>query len=309
MSSIRKTRGYKMELRHLKKSLGSKIFDVFNTIFMILLIIIMLYPFINQLAISFNDSTDAVKGGIYLWPRKLSFDSYKFIFGQKSMLKATFISIARVLVGTATSVMGTALLAYVVTIKGFSGRKFMRRLFVITMYLNGGLIPFYLLMLKLHLTNTFTIYWLPSIFSAYNMLIIAAYMQEIPNALTESARIDGAGELTIFWKIMLPICIPVIAAICVFNGVGHWNDWFTTVVYNPTGKWDTLQVYLRRVLLETEALEKIRDQQMAATQYSSLTAKTVQAAITMIVTIPIAMIYPFFQKYFISGITIGAVKE
>jgi len=298
-----------MESRHYKKSLGSKIFDVFNTIFMILLIIVMLYPFINQLAISFNDSADAVKGGIYLWPRKISFESYKFIFEQKSLVKATVVSVARVIVGTATSVIGTALLAYIVTIKGFSGRKFMRRLFVITMYLSGGLIPFYLLMVKLHLINTFSIYWMPGIFSAYNMLIIAAYMQEIPNAISESARIDGAGELTIFWKVMFPMCIPVIAAICVFNGVGHWNDWFTSVVYNPSGKWDTLQVYLRKVLLETEALEKIRDQQLAARQYSSLTPKTVQAAITMIVTIPIAMIYPFFQKYFISGITIGAVKE
>lgn len=298
-----------MESRRYKKSLGSKIFDVFNTIFMILLIIIMVYPFINQLAISFNDSADAVKGGIYLWPRKLSFDAYKFIFAQNSLIKATFVSIARVLVGTATSVIATALLAYIVTIKGFSGRKFMRRLFVITMYLSGGLIPFYLLMVKLHLINTFSIYWVPGIFSAYNMLIIAAYMQEIPNAISESARIDGANEVTIFWKVMLPMCIPVIAAICVFNGVGHWNDWFTSVVYNPSGKWDTLQVYLRKVLLETEALEKIRDQQMAARQYSSLTPKTVQAAITMIVTIPIAMIYPLFQKYFISGITIGAVKE
>lgn len=298
-----------MEQRHYKKSLGSKIFDVINTVIMILLIIVMLYPFINQLAISFNDSADAVKGGIYLWPRKFSLDAYKFIFQEKTLAKATFISIARVLVGTFTSVIGTALLAYIITIKGFSGRKFMRRLFVITMYLSGGLIPFYLLMVKLHLINTFTIYWLPGIFSAYNMLIIAAYMQEIPNALSESARIDGAGELTIFWKIMMPICVPVIAAVCVFNGVGHWNDWFTSVVYNPSGKWDTLQVYLRKVLLETEALEKIRNQQLAATQYASLTPKTVQAAITMIVTIPIAMIYPFFQKYFISGITIGAVKE
>lgn len=298
-----------MKAEYYRRSLGSKIFDVLNTIFMVFLIIIMLYPFLNQLAISFNDSADAVRGGIYLWPRKFSLDAYKFIFQQKTLVRASFISIARVLVGTATSVLGTALLAYIITIKGFSGRKFMRRLFVITMYLNGGLIPFYLLMVKLHLINTFTIYWLPSIFSAYNMLVIAAYMQEIPVALSESARIDGAGELKIFWKIMLPICIPVIAAMCVFNGVGHWNDWFTSVVYNPSGKWDTLQVYLRKVLLETEALEKIRDQQLAATQYATLTPKTVQAAITMVVTLPIAMIYPFFQKYFISGMTIGAVKE
>jgi len=227
----------------------------------------------------------------------------------KKLLKAALISILRVVMGTSTSVIATALLAYIITIQGFSGRKFIRRLFVITMYFSGGLIPFYLLMVKLHMIDTFSVYWIPSLFSAYYMLLIAAYIQKIPTSLCESARMDGAGELRIFFKIILPISVPVIAAICVFAGVGHWNSWFDVMIYNPSGKWDTMQVILRRMLLEVESLENITDQQMASTKFAQLTAKTVRAATTMIVTIPIALLYPFLQKYFISGITIGAVKE
>lgn len=292
-----------------KRSIGSKIFDIFNIVLMVLILIIMLYPFINQLAISLNDSTDAIRGGIYLWPREFSLASYKFVLSDDELLRATTISVMRVLIGTATSVIATSFLAYIITIRQFSGRKFMRRLFVLTMYFSGGLIPTYLLMVQLGLNESFLIYWVPSMFSAYNMLLIAAYMQEVPDALRESARIDGASEVTIFLKIIIPMCIPVLAAICIFNGVGHWNSWFDTMIYNPSGKWDTLQVYLRRILLETEALSKITDQQQAANAASKLTVTTVRAATTMIVTIPIAMIYPFFQKYFVSGITVGAVKE
>lgn len=292
-----------------KRSLSSKIFDSINIVIMGLIIVIMLYPFINQLAISFNDSTDAIKGGIYLWPRKFSLDAYKFVLSDDQLLKVTMTSVMRVLVGTSTSVIATAFLAYVITINHFSGRKFMRRLFVLTMYFSGGLIPAYLLMVNLGLNESFSIYWVPSMFSAYNMLLIASYMQSVPDTLRESARIDGASEMTIFFKIMIPMCLPVLAAICIFNGVGHWNSWFDTMIYNPSGKWDTLQVYLRRILLETEALSKITDQQQAANAMSKLTVGTVRAATTMVVTIPIAIIYPFFQKYFVAGITLGAVKE
>lgn len=298
-----------MRKNFLKKTLEDYVFDSIVTCLLILLVIVTVYPFINQLAISLNDSTDAIKGGIYLWPRKFSLDAYSFVFENESLFKASLMSLLRVVIGTSTGVMTTALLAYVVTIKGFSGRKFMRRIFIITMYFSGGLIPFYLLIVKLGLTDTFTIYWLPTLISAYHMLIIASYMQEIPDSLTESAMLDGANYFQIFTKIILPISVPVIAAICVFTGVRHWNSWFDVMIYNPSGDFDTLQVFLRRMLLEVEALEKLQDQQAAMTEFATLTAETVRAATTMIVTIPIALIYPFFQKYFISGITMGAVKE
>lgn len=298
-----------MEKDFLNRGWKSKAFDVFNVILLLLLVVVMVYPFLNQLAISLNDSADAVKGGITIFPRKFSLSSYEYMFKNEKLIRASFISVLRVTVGTATSVLATSLLAYLVTIKSFSGKKFMRRLFIITMYFSGGLIPFYMLIVKLGMIDSFAVYILPGLFSAYHMLIIASYMQDIPYSLSESAMLDGAGVFTIFWKIIIPVCVPVIAAICVFTAVGHWNSWFDTMIYNPSGEWDTLQVFLRRMLLEIEALENIRNQQMAQSRFAALTVQTVRAATTMIVTIPIAMIYPFFQKYFISGITMGAVKE
>ncbi len=292
-----------------KRGWQSRLFDIVNMVLLLFIVVVMLYPFINQLAISLNDSTDAIRGGITFYPRKFSLESYKFMFQNANLLSAAWMSLLRVLVGTTTGVLATALLAYLVTIKNFSGRKFMRRLFIITMYFSGGMIPTYLLIVKLGLTNTFTVYWLPALISSYYMLIVASYMQNIPASLTESAMLDGATYFTIFRKIIIPISIPVLAAICVFTGVNHWNSWFDVMIYNPSGEFDTLQVFLRRMLLEIEALTSIRDAQMARTEFSSLTAETVRAATTMIVTIPIALIYPFFQKYFVSGITMGAVKE
>ncbi len=286
-----------MRRNFIKVSWKDKLFDSINIILLLMLVVVTIYPFINQFAISLNDSSDAIKGGITFYPRVFSLSAYKFMFQNDKLIRASIISILRVVIGTSTTVFATSLLAYIVTIKGFSGRRFMRRLFIITMYFSGGLIPFYMLIVKLGLIDSFTVYWLPGLFSAYHMLIIASYMQEIPYSLTESAMLDGAGVFTIFLKIIVPISIPVIAAICVFSGVGHWNSWFDVMIYNPSGDWDTLQVFLRRMLLEIEALENLRDQQMARTEFASLTAQTVRAATTMIVTIPIAIIYPFFQRF------------
>ena len=184
----------------------------------------------------------------------------------------------------------------------------MRVLYIITLYFSGGLIPFYLLIVTLGLTNTFTVYWLPTLLNAYYMLIIASYMQSLPESLAESARIDGASELAIFTRIFIPISMPVLAAISIFSAVGHWNSWFDVLIYNPSGKWDTLQVYLRRLLLEIEALYKIQDVEMLRKKMMNVSTETYRAATTMVVTLPIVFVYPFLQRYFISGIVIGAVK-
>ena len=185
----------------------------------------------------------------------------------------------------------------------------MRKLFVFTMYFGGGLIPFYLLMVRLHMTNSFNVYWIPGLLAPYYMLLIGAYMQDIPEAIFESARIDGASELTVFFKIAMPMATPVIAAVCIFVAVGHWNSWFDCMIYNPSGQFDTLQVYLKRLLLEVEAITGIRDQQLLHSKYSELSPVTVRAAATVVVTAPIIIIYPFFQNFFIHGMRVGAVKE
>lgn len=292
----------------LKPTIGSRIFDTFNVVFMLVFTFFMVYPFINLLALSFNDGVDAARGGIYFFPRVFSLDSYQFLFQNDKLYSGLWISLLRVVVGTVTCVFMTGLLAYVVTIRSFSGRKFIRVLFLITMYFGGGLIPTYLLMVQLGLINTFNVYWIPGLLNAYYMLLMASYMQGLPESLFESARIDGASELKIYAKVVIPISMPVFAAIAVFSSVGHWNSWFDVILYNSNGKWDTLQVYLRKLLLEVEALQQIQDAQVAYSKYRNISSSTLRAAVTMVVTLPIICVYPFFQRYFVSGITLGAVK-
>lgn len=297
-----------MDTTFIKPTFGSRLFDYMNVILMVFFSILMIYPFLNLLAISLNEGADAARGGIYLWPRVFSLDAYEFIFSEKKLYSGFFISVLRVTVGTLSCVLTTGLLAYVATIKNFSGRKMIRLLFLFTMYFSGGLIPTYLLMVKLGLINTFQVYWIPGLLNAYYMLIMASYMQNLPESLFESARIDGASELRIYFQIVFPISLPVFASIAVFSSVGHWNSWFDVVLYNSSGHWDTLQVYLRKLLLEVEAVNEIQNQQIAYSKFRTLTPATVRAAVTMVVTLPILFVYPFMQKYFVGGITLGSVK-
>jgi putative aldouronate transport system permease protein len=288
---------------------GGRVFELINGALMVILCVVMLYPFWNQLILSFNQGADAVRGGIYFWPRVFSTQAYEYIITNSQLPRGALISILRVAVGTVTGLVFTGLLSYVVTIRHFSGRRFLRTLYVVTLYFGGGLIPVYLLIVRLHLTNTFTVYWLPNLVDAYYMLIISSFMQSVPESLNESARLDGARELTIFFRIMLPVSTPVFAAIAVFAAVGHWNSWFDVLIYNPSGKWDTLTIYLRKILLQIEQLNKLQVEQARYVKYRSLAPITMRAATTMIVTLPIVFTYPFLQRYFIKGITLGAVKQ
>ena len=268
----------------------------------------MIYPFWNQLIVSFNEGVDTMYGNLYFWPRKFTFENYQYVFQRQNLAKGALISVLRCVVATVSSLFCTGLLAYVTTIKAFKGRKFMRIIFIITMYFSGGLIPTYLLYTKLGLMETFTVYWLPGLFGAYNMLLIGSYIAGLPESLAESARIDGASELTIYFRIIIPLCKPVFAALAVMIAVGHWNSWFDVLLYNSSGKWDTLQVYLRKILLQAEQAAKLQAEQKMYEAMKNLTTTSIRAATTMVVSLPILFVYPFFQKYFVGGITIGAVK-
>lgn len=293
---------------YVKQTVSGRVFDICNVIFMVFFTTIMIYPFLNILAISFNDGLDAVRGGIYLWPRKFTTTNFEYVLKNKDLIRGSYVSVARTVVGTVTGVFCSALLGYIVSCKTFAGRKFMRILFIITMYFSGGLIPTYLLMIKLGFMNTFSVYWVPSLFSAYYMLLTSSYIQNLPDSLFESARIDGASELTIFIKLVIPLCIPMLACIAIYIGVAQWNSWFDVNLYSKNGRWDNLQIHLYRLLNQATALSKITEQQQLSEKMRALQPVTVRAAITVVVTTPIIIIYPFFQRYFISGITIGAVK-
>lgn len=294
---------------YIKQSKSGRAFDIVNIVLMAVILIAVIYPFINVLAISLNDGYDAVRGGIYLWPRVFSLENYKFVLEDSSLIRGFGVSVLRTVIGTVTAVLGNALLGYIVSCRQFSGRKFMRILFLITMYFGGGLIPVYLLMTRLGLINTLTVYWLPSIFSAYYMLLCASYIQNIPEALFEAARVDGANELRIFAQFVIPLSIPMLACIAIYVGVGHWNSWFDVNLYSKNGTWDNLQIILYRILNQTNALSNMTDSVMVAEKMRGIQPLTVRAAITIIVVAPIIIIYPFFQRYFVSGMTMGAVKQ
>ena len=297
-----------MHAPYLRKSPGSRIFDLCNVALMLLFAFLVVYPFYNQLVISFNQGIDAQRGGVYFFPRKFTLDSYAWLFKNSKLLTGAAISIMRVAVGTATCLFASALLGYITAIRYFSGRRFMRILFVITMYFGGGMIPVYLVILKLGLLNTFHVYWLPYLISPYYMLLFSSYLNQLPDSLFEAARVDGASELRIFFQIVMPVSVPVLAAVSIYLVVGQWNSWFDNMLYNTKGNWDTLQMYLRRMLLQSEIALKMQAEAVAYHKFMSLTPQTIKAATTMIVTIPILVTYPFFQRYFIGGITLGSVK-
>lgn len=293
---------------YIKESPAGRAFDIVNGVLLTLLMVMMIYPFWNVLVFAFNDGTDAVLGRLYFWPRVWSLANFEYVFKNKSLLNGAWVSVLRVVVGTSTAVVCNSLLGYIVSCRTFYGRKFMRILFIITMYFSGGLIPTYLLMIRLGFMNSFAVYWVPALFSAYYMMLAASYIQNLPDALFESARIDGASELKTFVKIVLPLAMPMLACIAVYIGVGQWNSWFDVSLYSKDGKWDNLQIILYRLLNQANAKADMANQQQLYQSMRNIQPETVRAATTVVVVVPIVFIYPFFQRYFVGGITLGAVK-
>ena len=289
-----------------------RVFPVVNTIFLILLMIITLYPVLNTLAYSFNDGTDALRGNIGLWPRVFSLESYRSILSDKAVYQAAWISASKTLLITVLNLFWTSMLAYALSRKEFVLRKFITVIMVLTMYVNAGLIPNYLLISRtLHLSNSYLVYIIPTMFSCFNMIVIRTYISGLPDALVESARIDGAGDIRVFWQIIFPLCKPVLATVALFVAVGSWNSWFDTYLYNG-GKKElySLQYLLKMKLATTQASANAAKATADALKSSTMTTPvTIRCAITVIATVPILVVYPFLQKYFVTGIALGSVKE
>jgi putative aldouronate transport system permease protein len=294
---------------YINQSISGRVFDCFNALVMFLIVVFMLYPFINTLVISFNDGMDAVRGGVYVWPRKFTLANFQLAFRSPNLLRGAVVSVIRTTIGVITGVLCTALLGYIVSCKRFMGRKLLRTVFIITMYFSGGLIPSYLLMLRLGFVNTLAVYWVPSLFSAYYMILASSYIQNIPDSLFESARIDGASELRILLQFVIPLSLPMLACIAIYIGVGHWNSWFDINLYSKDGRWDNLQIILYRLKTRSNAIAMMTEQMRLYDAMRTVQPLTVRAAVTVIVTLPIVLIYPFFQRYFVSGITLGSVKQ
>ena len=291
-----------------KRSLSNQIFVVCNTIFMILFVVITLYPVLNTLAISFNDGTDALRGGIYLLPRKFTLKNYITVLQKDNLIIGAIVTVARTVIGTLLALVSNAILAFIVSRKRFLFGKQLSLFWVITMYVNGGLIPTFLLYKSLGLTNSFWVYVIPGMISAFNMLVIRTYMNGIPDSLEESAQLDGAGYTTIFLKIISPLCKPVYATVALFVAVGQWNSWFDAMLYNRMdGNLTTLQYELMKLL--SSVTNQGTSAEAMKNSTGTVTPTSVRAAATIVTILPIICIYPFLQQYFVSGLTLGGVKE
>jgi len=297
-----------MKKKRIKTSIWDKIFVICNTLFMIAFVVITLYPVLNTLAISFNDGIDAIRGGIYLWPRVFTLKNYETVLHKQNIVTGAYISVLRTVIGTVFALFANALLAFIVSRKRFLFKSSLSLFWVITMYVNGGLIPTFLLYRGLGLTNSFWVYVVPGAISAWNMLVLRTFMQGLPDSLEESAQLDGAGYMTIFLKIVSPLCKPVYATVALFVAVGQWNSWFDAMLYNRMKtQYTTLQYELMKLL--SSVMQQGGSATNMSTATTAITPTSIRAAATIATMLPIVCLYPFLQRYFVTGLTIGGVKE
>jgi putative aldouronate transport system permease protein len=288
-----------------KKIKENRVFNVFNIIFMSLFALVIIFPIWDIVVASFSSPDSLSKPGIRVWPEEFSLESYKLVFQDDTIWNAFLISILKTVVGVITHVMFTAMVAYGMSKKDLFGRNIYTALGIGTMFFSGGMIPTYLLMKELGLLDSFWVYILPSLFSYYDMIILMNFFREIPDSLEESAKIDGAGVWTIFLKIILPLSTPVLATIALFNGVYQWNDYMTAKLYISNEALYPIQMKLYEIIVQTQA----QTMQTATSVVIPTSSESIQLATIVIATVPIVLVYPFLQKYFIKGMMIGAVKE
>ena len=299
----------------LSTKTSDRIFDICNTIFMLFIIVIMLYPFLNTLAISFNNATDSLRGGIYLWPRIPTLNNYQVVFSNPNLLTAFRNSILRTVLSTVGGVFICAMAGYILSRREFIFNKAVTIYFLVTLYVSAGLIPTFFLFRDLGLHNNFAVYVVPGLFGAFNVIVIKAYISGLPDGLVEAARIDGAGEFRTFVQIVFPICKPVLATVGLWIAVGNWNDWFTTFVFAPfDSRLTVLQFELYREL--SSAMAQMSAQQAGFVAQAAqgggvmdnITPVAIRNTITIVAAVPILCVYPFLQKYFVKGVHVGSVK-
>ena len=289
-----------------KLTLEDRLVDGFCLIICLIVLFCCLYPFYYLLIMSFNDGTDAMRGGIYLFPRKFTLKNYFAFFEDAVWFRAFVVTAARTVVGTVSTVIVTCLVAYGLSYQRLMFRKVYTSVIIFCMYCSGGLIPYYVVLRSLGLINTFGVYIIPSLLSLFFVLVGITFFQGIPPELREAALIDGSSEFSLFFRIILPVSLPFLATIALFSGVGHWNSWFDSAFFVQSPELRTLGYVLMQIInkntLPTGAAAQV------ATLHREVTSKSVQMAAMVIAVFPIMCVYPFLQKYFVKGGMIGAVK-
>lgn len=290
----------------VKRSFGERLFDITNVVFMIVLSIVTLYPFLYVFFASLSDPTWLVKvRGIILYPHGVTFVAYKMVFQNPAILTGYANTLFYVVVGTSLNILMTSLGAYALSRQNVMWKNPIMFCIVFTMFFNGGLIPTFLLVNNLGMLDSRWALIIPVAMSAYNLIIMRTAFQGVPVSLEESAKLDGANDFTVLFRIILPLSMPVIAVMILFYGVGHWNAWFNALIYIRTRDLYPLQLILREILITNST-----DSMMTGVGGGDKmpVGETIKYATIIIATVPVLCLYPFLQKYFVKGVMIGAIK-
>ena len=282
--------------------------DVIIYTLLALLSFTIVFAFMHLLSISLSSNAVATKGGLIFVPREVTFDNYSRVFKNRYIWIGYKNTLFRTVVGTSVQLVFTALGAYVLSKKYFPHRSFWTLLIVFTMFFSGGLIPTFLLVKNLGLTNTYASMILPGLVSAYNLTIMRNFFQSLPEELEESCMIDGAGRMRIFWQFILPLSTPILATVALWLAVGHWNAWFDVLIYISDTDKRTLQVVLRNIIITGTKELDLGTASSSVNDEPQVSSEGLKAASIYVATIPILCVYPFLQKYFVKGIMVGSLK-
>jgi len=291
-----------------KAPLNERIAIVINYMLLVVLCLVILMPLVNILALSLNDGKDASLGGIAFWPRVFSVSNYIEVFKNPAVLQGMEVTLFRTIIGTFLSVLLTSMAAFALKNKNLPGVGIASIFIVFTMLFNGGIIPYFMVLKMFNLNNTIWVYIIPTLYSAWNLILVRTFFQSIDQSMEESAKIDGAHDFQVLFRIYIPLSMPVLSVICLFNGVMHWNDWFSGAFYVTDEKLRPLQTILQQMLTAAEAMRKNLSMNAMMSAGNSVTTESMKMAMVMISVVPIATVYPFIQKYFVQGIMVGSVK-
>jgi putative aldouronate transport system permease protein len=284
---------------------GRTAFRVLNGSIMVLLCVITVFPFLNALAYAFSDPIKVLQGWVSIFPRGFTLENFQRVFQSDALPRAAFISVSRTVLGIIYHVFFTGIAAYALSFVRLPFNRTLTLFFIIPMFVFPGMIPVYVNISQLGLMNSFWVYVLPHAFGAYIMLIMRTYFRGIPMELIESAYIDGAGQMRIFAQVIVPLSMPIIAVVALFHGVWQWNSWLDAMLYVNRVKLHPLSMLLQRMIQEAEDTEAMMVGQGG---YQRLSPQSVRMTMLVVITAPIVLIYPFFQRYFVKGVMIGAVK-
>ncbi|MBO9608596.1 MAG: carbohydrate ABC transporter permease [Paenibacillaceae bacterium] len=286
----------------MRMTTGEKAFQVVLIVFITLLCVAMLYPFVHELAVSLSTPTEAIRQGIHIIPLEFSVDAYKQVLSSNDIWTGLYNSVFRTVVGTILMLIMMTMGAYPLSKKYLPHRSYYTMFIVITMFFSGGLIPTYLLVKNLHLVDSSWALIIPGLISTFSMMIMRNFFMGVPDELEESAKIDGANDIRILVSIVVPLSMPIMATVGLWSAVYHWNAWFDALIYIQDIKKQVLQIYLRKLVVSNE------DTALQALMNQTVTQESIKAAVIMFVTLPILIVYPFLQKYFVKGALIGSLK-